>query len=71
VWSVAEFVHWARIRQAAKCGTCDFDPILYQKNWKAARARVENRLKTLEQNQIAKLREEMSRSQKSAGSASP
>lgn len=44
LWAVAEFFHWARMREAAKCRTCDFDPILYRKNPLEARRRVEAKL---------------------------
>lgn len=44
LWAVSEFVHWVKMREAAKCGACGFDPILYQRDWRAARSRVENRL---------------------------
>ena len=44
MWAVAEFIHGARMREAVKCEACDFDPFLYQRDWRAARARVEAKL---------------------------
>jgi hypothetical protein len=44
LWAVSEFVHWVKMREAAKCSACGFDPVLYQRDWRAARSRVENRL---------------------------
>lgn len=43
-WAIAEFLHWARMREAAKCEACHFDPILYQKDPMAARRQVEAKL---------------------------
>ena len=44
LWAMAEFVHWVKMREAAKCKACGFDPILYKRDWKAARRKVEDRL---------------------------
>jgi hypothetical protein len=44
LWASMEFAHWVRMRQATKCATCGFDPILYRKDWRAARRKVEERL---------------------------
>jgi hypothetical protein len=44
IWACAEFFHWVRMRERAKCRVCSFDPVLYKKDWRAARARVEARL---------------------------
>jgi hypothetical protein len=44
LWAGMEFVHWVRVRQATKCAACGFDPILYRKDWRAARRKVEARL---------------------------
>lgn len=44
MWAGAEFVHWARMREATICQVCGFDPVLYQKNPLEARRIVEERL---------------------------
>ncbi len=44
LWGLAELVHSARWRESLKCGACAFDPQLYHRDWRAARARVEARL---------------------------
>lgn len=44
LWAVSEFMHWVRMREATKCQACGFDPILYKRDWRAARKQVENRL---------------------------
>lgn len=44
LWAISEFFHWAKMREATKCLTCDFDPVLYQKNPLEARRRVEAKL---------------------------
>jgi hypothetical protein len=44
LWAGAEFIHWVRMREAAKCRTCDFDPVLYRRNPAEARRRVEAKL---------------------------
>jgi hypothetical protein len=69
IWSLAEFLHWARVRQAAKCSQCDFDPILYRKDWKAARLRVETKLKSLERSNIDRLQTESGNIRATAKSA--
>ena len=38
---LAEWVQWLRIREAVRCKTCHFDPMLYRRNWRAARKQVE------------------------------
>jgi hypothetical protein len=43
-WAISEFIHWVKMREAAKCQACGFDPILYQKDWRAARHKIENRM---------------------------
>lgn len=47
LWAGSEFFHWAKMREATKCLTCDFDPVLYQKNPMEARKRVEAKLGAL------------------------
>ena len=44
LWVSAEFVHWVKMREATKCKVCDFDMILYKKDWRAARTKVEAKL---------------------------
>jgi len=43
-WAISEFIHWVKMREAAKCFACGFDPILYQRDWRAARHQIENRM---------------------------
>ncbi|NCN26908.1 hypothetical protein GW915_04975 [bacterium] len=44
IWAMIEFFHWSKVRNDSKCPHCFFDPILYQRDWKAARKIVEERL---------------------------
>lgn len=44
LWAISEFIHWVKMREAAKCHACAFDPILYQRDWRAARHLIENRM---------------------------
>jgi hypothetical protein len=44
-WAIAEFLHWAQMRDRTKCRACGFDPILYRKDWRKARDQVESRLR--------------------------
>ena len=44
IWALCEFVHWVRMREGAKCRVCDFDPVLYKKDWREARRRIEAKL---------------------------
>ena len=47
LWGALELAHWMEQRQQTKCRSCDFDPFLYQRDWRAARATVELRLNTI------------------------
>jgi hypothetical protein len=47
LWGLTEFGHWVRMREAAQCRVCDFDPMLYQRDWRAARAKIETRMNKL------------------------
>ncbi len=44
LWASAEFMHWARMREAAKCEVCHFDSVLYGRDPMAARRQVEAKL---------------------------
>lgn len=44
MWAGSEFFHWAKMREATKCRSCDFDPVLYQRDPLAARRQVEAKL---------------------------
>ncbi len=46
-WAVADFLHGIQMREATKCPACGFDPVLYKRDWKAARAEVEVRLQKI------------------------
>jgi len=59
LWGLAEFIHWVSVRDAARCGTCDFDPMLYKRDWRAARQRVENRMNRLSGELQEKIREKV------------
>jgi hypothetical protein len=54
IWAVLEFAHWAEQKAQTKCRTCDFDPFLYQKDWRAARVAVELRLNGIKSEMLAK-----------------
>lgn len=43
-WAVADYFHGIQMRKATQCPTCNFDPVLYRRDWKAARDQVEARL---------------------------
>lgn len=49
LWALAEFFHWSKVRRDSRCPHCHFDPILYQKDWKAARIIIETRLNSIKQ----------------------
>jgi hypothetical protein len=61
LWTAAEWVHWLRIREAARCRTCDFDPLLYRRDWKAARRRVEMRMQGLSEELQQRIQSEIKR----------
>jgi hypothetical protein len=63
LWTVAEWVHWLRIREAARCRTCDFDPLLYRRDRKAARRRVEIRMQGLSEEMQKRIYVEIERLQ--------
>jgi len=44
LWGICEFVYGVRVREATKCPTCHFDPVLYRRDWRAARVKVEKKL---------------------------
>ncbi len=44
LWALFEFLHWIQLRETLKCTACDFDPMLYQRDWKKARSQVEGRM---------------------------
>jgi hypothetical protein len=47
LWGAAEFWLWLKLRKEAPCQVCSFDPLLYQRDWKAARLAVETRLQAV------------------------
>lgn len=47
LWGLTEFVHWVKVREDARCRICDFDPLLYHRDWRAARMRIETRMNQL------------------------
>lgn len=53
IWGVLELIHWSHQRQITKCGNCNFDPFLYQKDWRAARTAVELKLNTIKTEMLA------------------
>ncbi len=57
VWAGAEFIQAAKTRKLAQCTVCDFDPLLYSKDWKAARSRVEQKLSGLSLERSTLIRE--------------
>ncbi len=50
LWALAEFAHGIHLREMTKCRVCGFDPILYKRDWKAARIKVELKLNALSAN---------------------
>ncbi len=50
IWAVFEFLHWVQMREALNCKVCDFDPMLYQRDWKRARARIEQKMTKVHDN---------------------
>jgi hypothetical protein len=44
IWTLAEWVHWLKVREALRCRVCDFDPMLYQRDWRMARKKIEIRM---------------------------
>ena len=61
IWAAAEFIHGVKMRQATKCEVCSFDPILYMRDWKAARKSVEDRLNIVSQEIASGLNERTKR----------
>jgi hypothetical protein len=43
-WAIFEFLHWVQMRESLQCRVCDFDPMLYQKDWRKARLKVEGKM---------------------------
>jgi hypothetical protein len=54
IWGAMELIHWAEQKSQTVCRACNFDPFLYQKDWRAARASVETRLNTIKAERYAK-----------------
>jgi hypothetical protein len=50
IWAIFEFLHWVQMREALNCKVCDFDPMLYQRDWKRARARIEQKMTKVHDN---------------------
>jgi len=73
IWTIAEWVHWLRIREAARCRTCDFDPLLYRRDRKAARRRVEIKMQGLSEELQQRIHREITRiqDQRTASNAVP
>ncbi len=44
LWAIAEYLHGINMRNSLKCGVCHFDPLLYGRDWRAARGKVEQKL---------------------------
>lgn len=63
LWTLAEWVQWLKIREAARCQVCDFDPLLYHRDWKAARRRVEIRMQQLSEELQQRIQREIVRIQ--------
>ena len=63
LWTLAEWVHWLRIREALRCRVCDFDSMLYRRDWKAARRKVEIKMQGLSEDMQARIRNEIVRIQ--------
>lgn len=55
IWGLLELVHWMNQRQQTKCNTCNFDPFLYQRDWRAARSAVELKLSTVKSEIMASM----------------
>jgi hypothetical protein len=68
LWAISEFLHWARVRRDSRCPHCHFDPILYKKDWKAARVVVETRLMGIAQ---AREEERKARAERIPANAAP
>jgi hypothetical protein len=63
LWTAAEWGHWLRIREALRCRVCDFDSMLYRRDWKAARRKVEIKMQGLSDEMQAQIRAEIKRIQ--------
>jgi hypothetical protein len=63
LYMVAEWVHWLKLREALRCRTCDFDPMLYRRDWRAARRKVEVKMQGLSQEMQTRIRGEIKRIQ--------
>ncbi|MEO5668076.1 MAG: hypothetical protein ABIR96_08455 [Bdellovibrionota bacterium] len=63
LWTAAEWVHWLKIREAFRCRTCDFDSMLYRRDWKAARRKVEIKMQGLSDELQARIKTEITRIQ--------
>jgi len=57
----AEWIQWLRVRDALRCRTCHFDPMLYRRDWKAARKQVEIRMQKFSQDAQDQIRAEIQR----------
>lgn len=47
LWAVGEFLQGKKARGLTRCQTCHFDPMLYARDWRAARKLVEAKLGSL------------------------
>lgn len=63
LWTGAEWFHWLHLREALRCKTCDFDSMLYQRDWRAARRRVEIKMQGLSDEMQARIQKEIVRIQ--------
>ena len=63
LWTLAEWVHWLKIREAFRCRTCDFDSMLYRRDWRAARRKVEIKMQGLSTELQARIQKEITRIQ--------
>ena len=69
LWTLSEWVHWLKIREALRCRTCDFDPMLYRRDWRAARRQVEIKMQGLSEDMQARIRTEIKRIQEARPNA--
>lgn len=63
LWTAAEWLHWLQLREALRCKVCDFDSMLYRRDWRAARRRVEIKMQGLSDEMQARIQKEITRIQ--------
>jgi hypothetical protein len=60
-WAAAELWKGLSVRDKTRCTVCDFDPMLYQRDWRAARRQVETKLSRISMDLQVEFQERLKR----------